>query len=1008
MRAVPGTAPAPRCGSWVLALLIALATGPAIARADACAGANPVLDAVRFSANAWIDQRGLSKMVGLDEPGVWSAEREAEVHRRLLRTDVFRAVGFRLSAEEERCVLVVDLDRRPIVSEVRLSGAALPRWEPLRATWRWVWGIENRSPLPTDREIRRLLRTRPGTLFDEEALDRATKRIVTRYHHAGYQSARVSTQVREDRGGVEIEVYIRPGAPLLVTEVESAVDGPDARRVVDDVLQAALGRAKSRHFERDTRRRLARVLREAGFFDAHIDVHWRQIDAKRGVLIAEVGAGRARRIELVGNESVKSSALLDLEHVYSRSFITNNTWRQMARAMRAEYQRRGYYRAVVEVDSDSEDAIVFRVEEGPRFKVKAVRFEGNATLAARELRDVVSTGHRSWLGPIRPPRAVESVLSDDVERVREHYQNAGFEQAAVSRRIKFDREAGTVVITFAVREGPRSHLRSVGWDPEVERLAEDLLPRVELARPLDIPAIDRERQRLLTQLRRVGYRDAQVDYSVRRAESGDSVDAFLSWHIDPGRLHRYGDVYVRGNAEVRYVVITRDVPFAAGAPIETDALLAAQLRIHDTGVFNNVSIEPITDSGTADLPADVSEDEREDVSPEDHGAGAPELDEQPVTGESDLVPIEVNVAARPPGRFGYGVGYDTRQGITGFAEVLYGNLNHRAQRLRIRGQIGFEPGDSDEPTQYLVTTDFREPRTLDGPWDLHLNAVAERNTRTLQQFNIERAGAGIGSGRQVNRRVRFGSVLQGEFARVFDVRPIPFLRRDERDAWTVSLSPYVIFDGRDSVFDPRSGFFESLRLRYAMPGVSTTDFVEVSAQHTHFIPLWRDWNFVYSLRAGWVHSLDGDPIVPIRQRYFIGGGESVRGFAINSLGPYDGNGREVGGDVAIVAKSELRIPLIGGLGWVLFVDGGGNYLVRCDSSCRAGDPGDPATLIRDAAFTFDNFRPTAGMGVRYVTPVGPISVDYGIKLDRRTRDLADGSSARESFGEFSVSIGAQF
>lgn len=992
---------------------------------DACAGPAPALTAVRLSANAWIDERGLRRIAGLDEPGVWTAERAAEVRHRLMRTEVFRAVEFALEDEEGSCRLAVKLDRRPIVSRVHLSGAAQPRWAPLRAAWRWVTGDEDRAPPPTDREVRRMLRLRPGTLFDEASLDRSSERIVARYHHAGYPSARVMTAARERDGAVEVDVVIRPGRPLLVTEVESAVDKAAARRVVDAVLQSRLGLAKSRYLVRDTRRLLARRLREAGFFEVHIAVHWRAIDAERGALLAEVGAGRQRRIDVIGNDSVGSAALLDLERLYGRTFVTNNTWRQMARAMREEYHRRGFAHARVEVDSDGDEAIVFRVTEGERYKVAAVWFEGNATLSSRELREVVATGQRSWLGPVRPPRAVESVLGDDVARIREHYERSGFASAAVARRLTVDRNAGTIDVTFSIQEGVRTYLRSVAWEEAVEHLTDAMPPQLAIGLPLDVAGIESERTRMLLQLRGAGYRDAQIDYAIERVAAGDGVDAHLVWQVAPGPLHRHGEAFVRGNAEVQYVVVTRDLPFAEGDPIEAEALLNAQQAVQESGVFHNVSIQPVVapESQVATAEDDRKSEETTALGDEDdespNSAAQRDTlaadDEEEAGGAAvaaddggEFFPLDVSVAARAPGRMAYGVGYDTRQGVTGFAEVSYGNVNHRAQRLRLRGQVGFDPGESDEPTQYLVTAGFTEPRVFDGPWDFHLNGLAERNTRTVNQFNIERGSAVIGSSRRLNRRVRAGSDLQAEFARVFDVVPVPFLDRDQRDAWTTSISPFIVYDGRDSVFDPRSGFFESLRLRYAIPGASTTDFVEISAQHAHFIPLWRDWNFVYSLRAGWVHSLDAEPVMPIRQRYFIGGGESVRGFDVNTLGPYDGNGADVGGDLAIVVKSELRIPLIGGLGWVLFVDGGGNYLIGCDSACRAGDPADPATAVRDAAFTLDNFRPTAGMGIRYVTPVGPISLDYGIKLDRRDRLLADGTSARESFGAFSVSVGARF
>jgi len=976
----------------VVAVVVAVR---AVAEPGACAAPPPRVSDVRLRADGWIDEAGLRRIAGLNELEFWSEGRGEEIRSALMRTEVFRSVEFRLLSEGPDCVLVVDLDRRPVVARLRLSGASQPLLGRLEAFWRWAIRNPDRARPPQDREIYRLLRHRPGSLFDEEALERGTNRVVARYHAAGYHSARLSTRTRERNGGIEIFVEVQPGVPTLVTEVQSKVDDAVARVAVDAVLARALGGPKRRHLERDTRREILRALRELGNFDAHVRIRWRPTDATSGALYAEVEAGPRREIAVEGNDSIGAEVLLQRDRLYGRAFITNNTWRQLAREMEAEYQNRGFFEVAVEVDTSASERIVFRVAEGRRFKVVDVRFEGNDTLTADELGEAIATGQRSWLGPLRPPRAVDAVLTDDVERIRGRYSRAGFENPEIARKVDLDREAGTAVVVFTVSEGPRTWVRSVAWESVPRESDGPIEPDGGLGNPFDPTAVDAERDRLVVLLRQSGYRQARVRFAILREAEGEVVYADITWEIASGPLYRFGEIIVQGNADVKYVVVERDLAFVPGDVIETEALLTAQQRINESGVFQNVSIAPI------------SEDDRADIPPKRAGQQSIEKSTE-ATEVEERRPVEVAVAARPPGRFGYGVGYDTRQGVTAFGEVSYGNLNHRAQRLRLRAQAGFDSQTVAGPRQYLVTAGFTEPRLFDGLWDLHLASAFERNTRAVEQFSIERAGVVVGSSRRVGDQLRVGADLQGEFARVFDVEPLPFLARDERDRWTTALAPYLIFDGRDNAFDPRKGVVESLRVRYAVPVLSTTDFVEISAQHTQIIPLWREWGLAYSLRAGWVHSLDGNSIVPIRQRYFVGGGESVRGFAVNSLGPYDGNGNDIGGDLALVAKSELRIPLVGGLGWILFVDGGANYLVRCDSHCRAGDPDDPATAVRDGAANLDNFRATAGMGLRYVTPVGPISVDYGIKLDRRTRSLSDGSVDRESLGEFSVSVGARF
>ena len=166
----------------------------------------------------------------------------------------------------------------------------------------------------------------------------------------------------------------------------------------------------------------------------------------------------------------------------------------------------------------------------------------------------------------------------------------------------------------------------------------------------------------------------------------------------------------------------------------------------------------------------------------------------------------------------------------------------------------------------------------------------------------------------------------------------------------------------------------------------------MTGQHAQYVPLTDGLTFVGVARVGYAVPFNGGDIIPIRDRFFLGGGTTVRGFAENSIGPTGGptvnqfggivspGGDPLGGDFALNLNTELEFPLLYGFGGVVFVDGGGVYL-------------------QDQSISIDNFRRSAGLGLRYMTPVGPISLDYGFKLDRRVG---------ESVGEVHFSVGTIF
>jgi outer membrane protein insertion porin family len=186
--------------------------------------------------------------------------------------------------------------------------------------------------------------------------------------------------------------------------------------------------------------------------------------------------------------------------------------------------------------------------------------------------------------------------------------------------------------------------------------------------------------------------------------------------------------------------------------------------------------------------------------------------------------------------------------------------------------------------------------------------------------------------------------------------------------------------------------FDSLRFSVAPRQFgSDIPILKIFAQHAQYVPLSDELTFVYVLRGGWAHAYEDHEIVPIRYRFFLGGRQTVRGFAENSIGPTGSNDDPLGGDLVVNVNTELRFPLFLGFGGVVFVDGGGVYL--------EDTTGTPGSCSGCGSVSLHDFRRAAGLGLRYITPVGPLSLDYGFKLDRRTG---------ESIGEVHFAVGTVF
>ncbi|MEO8603746.1 MAG: outer membrane protein assembly factor, partial [bacterium] len=340
-------------------------------------------------------------------------------------------------------------------------------------------------------------------------------------------------------------------------------------------------------------------------------------------------------------------------------------------------------------------------------------------------------------------------------------------------------------------------------------------------------------------------------------------------------------------------------------------------------------------------------------------------------------------------------------GFTGNGETAFDNLGRRARRVYLRAQLSLLPEDVSS-SQYLAVLGYREPRFLSSDWQWKVEMLGERSTRAIDQYSVQRASLGNGFSRSFLPRLQGGAEAQVEYADVFDVQPLAFRSEDEGTSWTTAVAPFLLYDGRDDPFAPTRGVFDTARFRYALPGISTVSFGKLNLQHSQAIPLASWLAFIYTARIGYGRTFDGEDVLPIRERFFIGGATTVRGYSENSLGPMSPRSEQdgvfkgevvLGGDLAMILNLEARVPIYGQLSAAAFLDTGGLFLVQCDSSCET------TNHVTNNAFSWDNFRKGAGPGLRYMTPVGPISLDYGFKIDRRPG---------ESLGEVHFSISGTF
>jgi len=921
-----------------------VAAAPAVE--EETAPAEETIVSIDLHCAAAIDSDGLMRMIPLRLGAVVRPENLEEAKRHLQLTELFTSITLETRSVPGGVAIDVWLVRKPVINAIRFRGGG-------------TFGAD---------ALRRVIRLQEGSPVNDALRDYAATRLVEHYKEQGFPSVQVQTHMQSlVAGEVDITFEIEEGPPLLVAAITFR---GDTSALPPDRLRQAISFAEGSRYSKEgihgAEKSIRRLFREHSYFEAEIEADWVILEQHSGRLEVEIRSGPAFEIIFSGNQYFGDAAILEMMDLLERPIITDGTWRELGRRTRRAYQAAGFYdaRVTTRTTQTATRSVLFDVAEGPRRHLGAVRFEGNRGLGDEQLREAMATQPPSWW-PWNAGVLIDDVLDDDLKRLWFLYRRYGFTDAQiVDARREVDEASGAILVVVVIEEGEQTVVGAVeriGFEP----LGADLPKGVEPQQPFDAEAVEGERRQLATALFKAGYSHAQVDAKVRVLDSEGGVRRVgVRFETQPGQPQTVGDVFVQNNIDTRAHVILRELPFRKGDRLNPDALLAGQSNIYKLGLFRTVSVRPLVEGA----------------------ASAADLGPQ-----RDIV---VNVSERFPGSLQWGFGYNTRDGIRGFAEVGYTNLQGQARRVSLRGDFNFDPSNV-EPDEYLGNLGFLEPRLADTRWTARLNLIAQQASRAVDEFSVKRVAFVPAIERPIFRGLTVGVDAQIEKASISDVARdvLVFNPRDEGDLVTVGGGPYAVYDGRDDPFQPTRGEFASIRVRVAPAQLgSDIPFVKVVGQHSHYFPITDNVTIVYAGRVGWGYTLDGGDVLPIRERFFLGGRTTVRGFSENSIGPEgapifeeDGSiahkgGNPLGGDLLASANLELRFPIAFGLGGATFVDGGALYL-------------------QERPILIEDVRESAGFGLRYATPVGPIGLDYGVKLDRRRG---------ESVGEIHFSIGTIF
>ncbi|HVR42688.1 MAG TPA: outer membrane protein assembly factor BamA [Thermoanaerobaculia bacterium] len=806
--------------------------------------------------------------------------------------------------------------------------------------------------LPISRDaISGALAVREGETLSLDAVDRSATAIAEELHRHGWIEATVDPEIQYSRptNRADATFHVTPGRQALVGSVELQGSlGPFAPREIIARMRLQTGSVFSAAAARRDAERILDFLIDRGYRRASVRYLEREYEPDHGTvrLRYRIEAGLPVRVEVEGVERGAVGRLLPFrgDEPYSEDLVD-----RAVDEIRNLYQRRGHYFVTVDAEEREVDAawvVTFHIEPGSRYQLESVEFDGNAQLDDDRLRAAIATapsgGFRTFLRNLlrRPGGVNDETLVEDIASLQSLYRLEGFTRASVGRPLVEPSGPDRLTVTFPVNEGPRSMVREVRIEGN-ERFPAEALPELALdpGDPLNPRLVYGDVVELRSFYGERGHVEVQVSPQFEFDDERTSVS--VAYRIAEGPSADIAAVVVRGNTYTETEVIRRQAKIEPGEPFSYRTMLQAQRELYRLGIFQRV-----------------------DVIPEDAGAS--------VAGRNVVLSVEEGRALTIGGSFGY----SDEQGLGGSFSLSHRNLLGTARFL------GLEARYFEREQRYLLS--YREPFILD--LDIPVQLTVFRSDEERRGVQLERLGSFIEASRVLGESVRWSTRYEYRRVDCFNLTGEEIcgsfeIPREEREVTISSISPAVFWDRRDDPLNPFEGIYASASLEYAFPlFAAESTFLKGFAQSAWYRPLSQRSTLALSARVGLIHRLASSgaaALVPFPERFTSGGESSHRAFELDRLGilcddtdpdceptliEIDGQLFPLGGNALVVANAEYRFPIFGSLQGATFVDLG--------------------NVWRDIEdIDLGQARYGAGVGIRYLTPLGPIRFDIGWNLD---------------------------
>ena len=645
------------------------------------------------------------------------------------------------------------------------------------------------------------------------------------------------------------------------------------------------------------------------------------------------------KIEFQGNKEFDDSKLKEKITITIGAIADSVLIQDNANKLRAFYEEEGYWLSsivpVIKKISTDEVNLTYQIEEGSKVKIKRINAEGNKFISTRRIKKVMDT-KEWWIFSFITSSGYykKERMESDLEKIRDLYFNNGFIKVAVGEP-KIQLTDNKKGMIITIPVSEGDQFKI----SSIEFSGNNVFNDNEIKKRITMrPNNPFSKENLKKDI---------ISISELYTENGYALVS-ITPDLIPDENKKLAKVTLKIAEGDRYKIGKIEI---SGNTKTRDKVIRREVRFDEGDIFNSAKIKR-----SYERINNLNFFETVDITP------------KPLP-EEKLVDMNIKVKERPTGFFSVGGGYSSEEGAIGIIELTQGNLFGKGQAIKIRGEL------SGRTTYYDIS--FRDPWFMDKP--ILFSTSIYKIAKEYIDYDKEATGFWVSFGKNLSEYWWGDTMYNFENAKIYNIsdEASNIIKEQEGTKITSSITPSLVRDSRDNYLDPSRGSRNAFYITYAGIG-GDNYFVKSEIDSAWYFPI-GSTTVMFRGRFGIGAGIFGKTL-PLYERFYLGGIYTIRGLGFGEAGPRDEEtGEKIGGTEELIFNTEYIFPIVSDvkLKGVIFFDAGNAY---------------------ESFKNFGTLRYTAGAGVRWISPVGPIRIEWGYNIDKRAGE--ESSRVEFAFGTF--------